>query len=246
MLRCYIPRGSVELWGARFIKSLLSITHKQWLYQNSDVHHPIDGLSARQHQELTARICELLETKKDSLHERHKHLMEVDFAELGSGTTVARQVWVANVEMAISVARVSRDNYCTQETLRLLRTPLLKTSSHLRKPEVHFHKPSTRTGSSTVKHTGISTPRHSACYSCLSKSPYCYTHTQAHPLPLPKQLSLLPARIQQNRGAMYKTLRQVFPTAPPSTDLRPYDKIRAHLHRLHNRIKESVTRDCMS
>ena len=31
MLRQYIPRGSVELWGTRFIKSLISIPHKQWL-----------------------------------------------------------------------------------------------------------------------------------------------------------------------------------------------------------------------
>ena len=46
MLCRYIPRGSVELWGARFIKSLLSITHKQWLYRNSNVHHVIDGLSS--------------------------------------------------------------------------------------------------------------------------------------------------------------------------------------------------------
>ena len=105
MLRRYMPKGSVELWGAKFIKSLVSITHKQWLYRNSDVHHAIDGISARQHQELTARIHCLLKTKKDSLHERHRHLMEVDFAKLGSGTTIARQVWVANVDMAISVAR---------------------------------------------------------------------------------------------------------------------------------------------
>jgi hypothetical protein len=46
MLCRYIPRGSVELWGAKFIKSLKSITHKQWLYRNSDVHHVIDGLSS--------------------------------------------------------------------------------------------------------------------------------------------------------------------------------------------------------
>ncbi len=46
MLCRYIPKGSVELWGARFIKSLLSITHKQWLYRNRDVHRAIDGLSA--------------------------------------------------------------------------------------------------------------------------------------------------------------------------------------------------------
>jgi hypothetical protein len=148
--------------------------------------------------------------------------------------------------MTISVARVSRDNSCTQETLLLLSTPLRKTSSHLRKKEVYFHTPSMHFGSSTVKQPGISTPCHSACYSRFSKSPDCYTQTHPHPLPLSKQQSLLPAGIQQPRGAMYKTLRQVFPTAPPTTDLRPYDKIHAHLHRLHNRIKESVNRDCMS
>ncbi len=97
------------------------------------MHHVIDGLSSQQQQELMARIHELLETKKNSLLERHKHLMDVDFVKLGSGTTIARQVWVENVEMAISVAKVARDNFCTQETLLLLRTPLRKTSSHLRK-----------------------------------------------------------------------------------------------------------------
>ena len=176
MLRRYILRGSVELWVARFIKSLLSITHKQWLYRNSDVHRVIDGLSSRQHQELTARIHYLLETKKDSLHERHKHLMEVDFAKLGSGTTIARQVWVANVEMAISVAKVARGNFCTQETLLLLRTPLLKTSSHLRNKEVHFHTPSMHTGTPTLNQPRTTTPCHSARSSRISKSPYCYSH----------------------------------------------------------------------
>jgi hypothetical protein len=52
------------------------------------VHHVIDGLSSQQQQELTARIHELLETKKKSLLERHKHLMDVDFVKLGSGTTI--------------------------------------------------------------------------------------------------------------------------------------------------------------
>jgi hypothetical protein len=88
MLRCYIPRASVELWGAKFIKSLISITHKQWLYRNSDVHHNIDGLSSRKQQELTERIHKLLQTEKNSLLKRHKHLMDVDFAKQGSGATI--------------------------------------------------------------------------------------------------------------------------------------------------------------
>jgi len=47
----------------------------------------------------------------------------------------------------------------------------------------------------------------------------------------------------QPRDAMYKNPQQVFLTATPTTDLRPYDKIRTHLHRLHSRIKASVNRD---
>jgi hypothetical protein len=66
----------VELWGARFIKRLISIKHKQWLYRNSNVHHVIDLLSSRQQQELMARIHDFLETKKNSLLEQHKHLMD--------------------------------------------------------------------------------------------------------------------------------------------------------------------------
>jgi len=243
MLCRYIPKGSVELWGARFIKSSLSITHKQWLYRNSNVYHVINGLSSRQHQEFTARMHGLLETKKDSLLERHKHLMNVDFAKLGSGTAIAQQVWVANVEMAISIAKVARDNSCTQETLLLLQTPLLKTSSHLWNKEVRFHTPSTHIGTPTLKQLRFMTPCHSARYSHFSKSPYCYSRHHPPPFPLSKQQSLLSVRILQPRDAMNKILRQVFPTATPTTDLRPYDKIPAHLHRLHNRIKASINRD---
>ena len=34
--------------------------------------------------------------------------MDVDFVKLGSGATIVRQVWVANMDMAISVAKVVR------------------------------------------------------------------------------------------------------------------------------------------
>jgi hypothetical protein len=47
MLQGYNSRGFVELWGVRLIKSLLSITHKQWLYRNNDVRHVSNGLTAK-------------------------------------------------------------------------------------------------------------------------------------------------------------------------------------------------------
>ncbi len=107
MLRRDNPRRSVDLWGSRFIKSLISIKHKQWLYRNSDVHQESEGLNAKQHQELTSRIQQLISMKKESLLERHQHLMDVVFLQLGSGPTIMRQVWVANVEMVMSVAKIA-------------------------------------------------------------------------------------------------------------------------------------------
>ncbi len=64
MLQRDNPRGSVDLQGSRFIKSLLSITHKQWLYRNSDVHQESEGLNAKQHQELTSKIQEFISMNK--------------------------------------------------------------------------------------------------------------------------------------------------------------------------------------
>ena len=39
MFRWYKSRGSIKIWGTKFVKSLISLTHKQWLYRNCDVHY---------------------------------------------------------------------------------------------------------------------------------------------------------------------------------------------------------------
>jgi hypothetical protein len=62
--------------------------------------------------------------KCSALLPRHQDFLTIDFVKLGCGPTLARQVWVANMEMAISVFKVARDNFCTQEFLPLLLTPL--------------------------------------------------------------------------------------------------------------------------
>jgi hypothetical protein len=172
MLQRYIPLASVELWGAKFIKSLILITHKQWLYRNSDIHHIIDGLSSRKQQELTARIHELLQTEKNSLLKRYKHLLDVDFVELGSGATIVRQVWVANMEMAISVAKVARGNFCTQENLRLLHMPTRKFSYNTRNKQDDKYTSCKLTKNTSVKQPGTRTPGQPARSACLSRSPH--------------------------------------------------------------------------
>jgi hypothetical protein len=204
MLCRYIPRGSVDLWGAKFIKSLISITHKQWLYRNSDMHQVINGLSSQQQQELTAKIHKLLETKRTSLLERHKHFMEVDFMKLGIGTTIERQVWVANVEMAISVAKVVHGNFCTQETLRVLHTPQLKPSSNLPNRQTPNCPPSKQTGPTMLKQSGPIRQGNSAHSARLSKSPYYNSCTHRSTPPLSEQTSHLPVLIRQPRNVQKK------------------------------------------
>jgi hypothetical protein len=39
--------------------------------------------------------------------------MKIDFAKLGHGPTIVRQVWFANMEMAISIAKIAKGNFCT-------------------------------------------------------------------------------------------------------------------------------------
>jgi hypothetical protein len=52
----WTPRKSLEKWGILFLKLLLNLTHKQWIFWNADVHHKIDGLTQEQHMELFSRI----------------------------------------------------------------------------------------------------------------------------------------------------------------------------------------------
>jgi hypothetical protein len=92
--------------GSKFIKSLIDLTHKQWLFQNSDVHYVSEGLTANQHDELTTKIHELMKTNCNALLACHRHFMRINFNVLGSGPVLACQVWVAIMEMAVSVAKV--------------------------------------------------------------------------------------------------------------------------------------------
>ncbi len=62
--------------------------------------------------------------KQSALLQQHQHFLTIDFVELGCGPTIACQVWVAIImEMAISVFKVVRGNFCMQESLRMLQTP---------------------------------------------------------------------------------------------------------------------------
>ncbi len=68
---CCTSRGSVKIWVTKFIKGLIGLTHKQWLYRNNNVHYVSEGLKLRQHKELTTKIKILMKTKRSALLGHH-------------------------------------------------------------------------------------------------------------------------------------------------------------------------------
>ena len=95
---------SIQQWGKKFIDSLLSLTHKQWIFRNSKVHFKTDGLTATQHDALETRVKELMSTLPSSLLSKDRYLLSEDFHLLGEGPASIRQVWVASMESALGAA----------------------------------------------------------------------------------------------------------------------------------------------
>ncbi len=87
-LHQYSPWKSIDKWGVKLVKSLINITHKQWIYRNADVYHVINGLTSNQHTILFARVRELLTTDSNHLLPCHRHLLNQDFHHLGNADTL--------------------------------------------------------------------------------------------------------------------------------------------------------------
>ncbi len=226
----YKPCGSIKIWGTKFIKSLISLTHKQWLYRNSDMHYISDGLTSRQHDKLTSNIKELMKT---ILLGRHQHYMNTNFNTLGRGPTIARQVWVANMEMAISNAKVDKGNFCTQETLRLLCTPLTLPTIQHTPITTPISVCNTSLNPPPIYHAPVVTPRSCAYHTSSTKTPCSKPRTNHCLLTPPHHLSLFPIFLRRNNSSKSKSPHQYFVLFYPAVAPQPYDKVCAHLHCLH-------------
>ena len=166
--------------------------------------------------------------------------MRISFNFLGSGPALARQVWVANMEMAISVAKAARGNFCTQESIHLLSTPhSIPTTQIL--PSI----PTTNARTSinpeiTSLHPNFVTPGSQSRMVCLTRSPYSKNQPHHQPSTNNHKRPLAITSLWQKRIPMSKTPRQLYPLFCPTIAPQPYDKITAHLHRLHKRKKTTL------
>ncbi len=118
-----------------FIESLISITLKQWIFQNSDIHHRIEGLTSNDHLILFNKIRALIQTHPADLLPCHQYLLTHNFQSLGSSKTIQRQILVALMEPALSAAAQVTLGCFTPGSLAIFnQTPLLtcirRSSNH--------------------------------------------------------------------------------------------------------------------
>ena len=94
-----------EGWGRHLVKSLMIATHKQWLFRNAHVHfRKLEGLTAKQHEEVFELVEELMLTDPEELLAKHRYLVEVDFEELAEAPTSRRQNWASSMQSALDAA----------------------------------------------------------------------------------------------------------------------------------------------
>jgi len=205
------PRKSLDKRDVEFIKALTAITHKQWIFQNADAHHVLDGLIFRQHTALFAHVHELMLMPRSCLLPCHWHLLDQDFHGLGNSDTHPRQMWVALMESTLSAATHVTLGHHTHSSLRLFYTPVmpgipsplihsLPTPAQRYRPPP-FHRPQQATHPATFwRPTHTSThlspvPQDHQIDLSSTHNPFCWRRKWA--LTRPGQTCLLPISGQE-------------------------------------------------
>ena len=107
-------------WGKGLVERLVRITHKQWLFRNCHVHFKkLEGLSPAQHDDIFERVVSLMDTDPSDLLPCHQHLLEIDFEQMGFGSSTDRGYWVKAMESALSAADVVAEGRKTVDIHRV-------------------------------------------------------------------------------------------------------------------------------
>jgi hypothetical protein len=109
-LQCFYLRKhsswwKIKTWASHLIQHLLNITHRQWLYRNARIHlRKLEGLTTSEHEDIFELVKDMMLVDPSNLLPRHRHLLERDYKELGSGSTTARKLWLQQMRSAVSAA----------------------------------------------------------------------------------------------------------------------------------------------
>jgi hypothetical protein len=125
--------------------------------------------------------------------------------------------------MAISIAKVARGNFCSQEVINVLRTPQNGKPQYQEQTQPCPQSP--HATSQTQNMAICATPGSSSRLDCLSRPPYHHIRPVHQTNSPANHLALYPMFIHPPCISMSKGLQQTYLTAPPSKTLRLYDKI---------------------
>jgi hypothetical protein len=70
-----------------------------------------------EHNQIINRVEEYSLIDPEYLLPRHQYLLNTDFEALGSGPTIDRQIWLANITSARATARLSQAGTLTQDAV---------------------------------------------------------------------------------------------------------------------------------
>ncbi len=139
-----------------------------------------------------------MKTKRTALLGRHRHYMNTNINTLGHGPTIACQVWVTNMEMAISIAKVAKGNICMQETLRQMHTPLTLPTIRHTPITTPINVCNSSPNPPLIYHALVVRPRTCTCHERSTKTLYSKPQTNHRLLTPPHHLTLFPIFLRPN------------------------------------------------
>jgi hypothetical protein len=92
----------IKSWSTDFLHHVLGITHKQWVFQNTRTHICLlDGKTKAEHNTIMEQVGQLIFTDPALVLPEHRYLLDLDFSELGAGSTTNRHYWLATIISAL-------------------------------------------------------------------------------------------------------------------------------------------------
>ena len=95
----------IRTWSSHCVQYLLNITHRQWLYRNARIYiKKLDGMTSDQHHTIFDLVMDMMLVDPADLLPCHRGLHQVDFKQLGEGSSVDRKLWLTKMHSAIAAA----------------------------------------------------------------------------------------------------------------------------------------------
>ena len=105
-LACSPSRLSSGNWAKQFITRILHISHGQWIFCNTSLHHETQGYLRLQERTATLATIDHLSTIDPvNIPDKSKYLLEMEFSSLRNNSLEQQSFWVYAMKAAFSAGR---------------------------------------------------------------------------------------------------------------------------------------------